>query len=541
MAGSGRQSLRRRERDSTARTVDLLNGLTGDDTPPPSSSHNIIPEAPQSTAARQASPDEDHHNAKSAEPVPPSNNESAEDGVAEESSHGSDASDSDDLPSIAMLFELRKSESEEPPAASDLERETSSSDSPGYIELLPPSYFSNEEERREDKDQQEKLQPLVEVAVPQLSSPPASSSSAYSPSSEQPESETSSAEEQSQEDSDVEMDMRPSEVANNDSGSESHREASTAEETPDPLFLEASRFLDLEDNWSVLVQRAPELGDFAEDRYADRFENVNGLLEELILLYSDPANQYSSGHRVPSDVAHNLIQAIFNEAMGFLNKACRDAKKLQTRGSQTGRRPLSAADLVDTFEAHVVPTLTLATCEGLRAHYADGKLRGFGDLMHAVKVLYRLCERISNLRTEGCLDCSARSKFLRTPVRKILTALQHEMAWKLRQEAPPPKRKRPNTPEVIELDSDGAISPVRGSRGRWTHEEGETLLDGLKLYQGPDRYRQIIKHYGQRLKGRTVADLQEKAREIRDNYRPVIQEQLRNYRGREQWAWLLSA
>lgn len=183
--------------------------------------------------------------------------------------------------------------------------------------------------------------------------------------------------------------------------------------------------------------------------------------------------------------------------------------------------------------------------------------------MHALKVLYRLCERISNLRTEGCLDCSARSRFLLRPVKRILTGLEYESSGRPPRAAPPPKRRRSNTPEVIELDSDGSISPVRGSQARWTHQEGEALLDGLKLYQGmfrpyfrrtkdnesnihwvlsegPDRYRQIIKHYGHRLKGRTVADLQAKAREIRDNYRPGIQEQLRSHRGQQQWAWLLS-
>ncbi|GAD96078.1 conserved glutamic acid-rich protein [Paecilomyces variotii No. 5] len=522
MAGSNRQSLRKRKRNSTARTVDLLNGLAKDNTPPPSSPHNSTLEAPQPTDATQARPD--RHDAKAAEPQPPSNNESAEDGVAE-SSNGSDESDSDDLPSISRLFELKDGESEGNPAASDRESRTSNTDSPGYVELLPPSYFSSAEEQ-EDQQKKLRLQPLVEVAVPMLSSPFSSSPSAGSQSSEQLEAEPNGAE-QSREDPDVEMDEETSESPNDDSGEES-----TAEETPDPLFLEASQILNLEDSWTVLVQQAPLLGNFAEERYAHRFENINGLLEELIQLYSDPANQYINGHRVPSDAARNLIQAIFDEAMGFLNKACREAKKLHIQGSTN-----NTADLVDAFEAHVIPALTLATCLSLRAHYVDGKLRGFRDLTHGLKVLHRLCERISNLRTEGCLDCSARSRILRTPAKRILTALERDMIWKW---PPPPKRRRPNTPEVIELDSDGAISPIRGSRGRWSRQEGETLLDGLKLYQGPDRYRQIIKHYGQRLKGRTVADLQAKAREIRDNYRPVIQEQLRTYRGREQWAWLLS-
>ncbi|KAJ9239704.1 hypothetical protein DTO169E5_4216 [Paecilomyces variotii] len=532
MAGSSHQSYRRRKRDTTGRTVDLLNGLTAGDTPPPSSPRSIL-ETPQSTDARQASPGEDRHGAKPGA----SSNESAEDGDAE-SSHGSDASDSDDLPSISKIFEQRESESEGALTAND--HETSSSDSPAYVELLPPSYVSDEEEEREEEKQQGKLQPLVEVAVPILSSPFASSPSADSQSSEQMDTEMRNADEQSREDSSAELDGDAAESASGSSDNGLERSASTPEDTPDPLFLEASQFLNLEDSWSILVQRAPQLGDFAEDRDASRFENINGLLEELLQLYPDPANVHFNGHQVPSDAAHNLIQAIFDEAMGFLNKACRDAKKLDAQGSRARRKYLSATDLVDAFEAHVIPALTLATCMSLRAHYVDGKLRGFEDLMHALKVLYRLCERISNLRTEGCLDCSARSRFLLRPVKRILTGLEYESSGRPPRAAPPPKRRRSNTPELIELDSDGSISPVRGSQARWTHQEGEALLDGLKLYQGPDRYRQIIKHYGHRLKGRTVADLQAKAREICDNYRPGIQEQLRSHRGRQQWAWLLS-
>ncbi|KAJ9293361.1 hypothetical protein DTO271G3_7857 [Paecilomyces variotii] len=540
MAGSSRQSHGRRKRDTTGRTVDLLNGLTAGDTPPLSSPRSIL-ETRQSTDARQARSGEDRHGAKSAE-LGASSNESAEDGVAE-SSYGSDASDSDDLPSISKILEQRESGSEGALTANSHEsnsHETSSSDSPAYIELLPPSYFSDEEGGREEENRQGKLQPLVEVAVPIVSSPFASSPSADSQSSEQMDTEIRDADEQSRKDSDFELDGDASESADSSSDNGLEREASTPEDTPDPLFLEASQFLDLEDSWSILVQQAPRLGDFAEDRDASRFENINGLLEELLQLYPDPANEHSNGHRAPSDAAHNLIQAIFDEAMGFLNKACRDAKKLDAQDSRARRRRLSAADLVDAFEAHVIPALTLATCMSLRAHYVDGKLRRFGDLEHALKVLYRISERIFNLRTEGGLDCSARSRFLLRPVKRILTALQYESSGRLPRAASPPKRRRPNTPEVIEVDSDGRISPVRGSRARWTHQEGEALLDGLKLYQGPDRYRQIIKHYGHRLKGRTVADLQAKAREIRDNYRPGIQEQLQSYRGRQQWAWLLS-
>lgn len=62
----------------------------------------------------------------------------------------------------------------------------------------------------------------------------------------------------------------------------------------------------------------------------------------------------------------------------------------------------------------------------------------------------------------------------------------------------------------------------------------------MHILIGRDRYYQIIKHYGQRLKGRTVTDLQGKAREICDNYRPLIEGQLRTEHGQQQWEWLLS-
>lgn len=477
MAGFGHQSLRRRKRHTIDHTVDLLNDLTRAD----AHSHSPLRRRTTNTFGnlrsidgKQPRTEVDRDGTKFAEPgpdhVPP------QDG-ASQLGHGADASDSDDLPSLTNIFELREREFEETLQPND--HEVLSDDS-----LASHSDASTTSPARGEEVQNRRLQPLVGVEIPILSSL-LSSPSAASQYSGPMDLETRNTNEGLEHDSNVESGRDLGEVASDYSRRTEDEQRSYADEEQDSLFLEASQFLDLEDSWSSLVHGAPALGDFADDKDAARFENINAFIEELIRIYTDPANQCSAGHQVPSRAVHNLIQATFDEAMGFLNNVCREAKKADLEGVKAKRRSLSIANLVDAFEAHVIPALALAACMGLRAHYADGKLHAFGDLNHVLKVLNRLCERIDNLRTEGCVKSSVRSRFLRAPLRRIIMALQYESIRQQSRATQSLKRRHLNAlPNVIELDTDSDTGPIRGSQATWTHQEGETLLDGLKLYQG---------------------------------------------------------
>lgn len=57
---------------------------------------------------------------------------------------------------------------------------------------------------------------------------------------------------------------------------------------------------------------------------------------------------------------------------------------------------------------------------------------------------------------------------------------------------------------------------------------------------GPDRYVQIVRHFGDHLRGRTLEELQAKAQEIRSSNAPKIQDQLQTEEGLQTWQWLLS-
>jgi hypothetical protein len=50
----------------------------------------------------------------------------------------------------------------------------------------------------------------------------------------------------------------------------------------------------------------------------------------------------------------------------------------------------------------------------------------------------------------------------------------------------------------------------------------------------------MVCHFGQRLRHRSLQELQTKAREIHDRFIPRIQEELKTVEGRRQWQWLLS-
>lgn len=59
---------------------------------------------------------------------------------------------------------------------------------------------------------------------------------------------------------------------------------------------------------------------------------------------------------------------------------------------------------------------------------------------------------------------------------------------------------------------------------------------------GRDRYARILKHFGERLRGRTIRGTREKARQLHDKLLSTVVDPdvLQTEEGRQQWYWLLS-
>ncbi|KAI5287991.1 hypothetical protein KEM55_009199 [Ascosphaera atra] len=81
--------------------------------------------------------------------------------------------------------------------------------------------------------------------------------------------------------------------------------------------------------------------------------------------------------------------------------------------------------------------------------------------------------------------------------------------------------------------------PSKVSSRGWYSNEAETLVKGLREFQGKDRYSRIMRKYGDVLVGRTTSDLKAKARHIKYGYL-LVMERRRIKLDEEAWAWLLS-
>ncbi|PKX95505.1 uncharacterized protein P174DRAFT_404273 [Aspergillus novofumigatus IBT 16806] len=286
-------------------------------------------------------------------------------------------------------------------------------------------------------------------------------------------------------------------------------------------FAEASNLGQQKENWDVIVTAASELRENIDPSRAEAFGIIDKQLFQLRTRYTKINKKLKSQQgplREDLRECEDLREAILEEGTRILDSVY----YLSLRQAESHELLKQAHRLVKQFEARVFSTMIKVILLCFEGYYANRKLfpSAYRHLAGAMKLLLRFCDRIASLRTERYIRCKVHSRTIRKPLQKLIKAAEGNLL-----------QRRLN-------ETDGATS---GDKKReWTEDEKIALLDGLKLFLGQDRYIRMVCHFGQRLRHRSLQELQTKAREIHDRFIPRIQEELKTVEGRRQWQWLLS-
>ncbi|GFF23775.1 hypothetical protein IFM58399_00414 [Aspergillus lentulus] len=286
-------------------------------------------------------------------------------------------------------------------------------------------------------------------------------------------------------------------------------------------FAEASNLGQQKENWDLIVTAASELRENIDPSRAESFGTIDKQLSQLRTRYTKINTNLKSQQgplRENLRECEDLREAILEEGTRILD----GVYYLSLRQAESHELLKQAHRLVKQFEARVFPTIIKVILLCFEGYYTCRKLfpSAYRHLAGAMKLLLRFCDRIASLRTERYIRCKIHSRTMRKPLQELIKALEGNLL-----------QRRMN-------ETDGAS---RGEKKReWTEDEKIALLDGLKLFLGQDRYIRMVCHFGQRLRHRSLQELQTRAREIHDRFVPRIQEELRTVGGRRQWQWLLS-
>ncbi|OJJ45370.1 hypothetical protein ASPZODRAFT_134016 [Penicilliopsis zonata CBS 506.65] len=319
--------------------------------------------------------------------------------------------------------------------------------------------------------------------------------------------------------------------------------SSDEDEEEEAWFEEAKKLGGQEENWAALMTKARQLkagkpSSLHVFSASDMLIRVlSDVYETLAVQRSQDENGDCSSHLRRE--SKNLVQTLSDETYGILAKVL----ELATEGGSPGGA-VNATNLLTEFEQYTLPRIVRLSKTCFKAHYlshtsgAEGSLarKAAPHLLRVLDLLAGLLTRTYNLCAEGFVPQCALSAAMRLPLRRLIAAVRSGKLGGDRREAISSRRgmrKRSSLDDglnasILESRHDSLV--ITGIQKVWTDEEGRALLDGLKQYQGPDRYIQIMRVYGHRLRGRTIADLQTQTERIRADLRRKYPE--------AQWAWL---
>ncbi|KAL4820464.1 hypothetical protein BDW67DRAFT_152473 [Aspergillus spinulosporus] len=295
-----------------------------------------------------------------------------------------------------------------------------------------------------------------------------------------------------------------------------------------PQCKEAMELGQQQRNWKGLILEAHKMGKHLDPTSTKRFKDMIDLIGYLHQWYESIHQRPRPAQSVWSkDLRKHeeILGCILSEGNQLLDHVYDIIIKRGNR--ERGRR------LFEKFEACVIPKIIDLVFAIFDAYHLRPKRLPniYHHLHRAITLLRDLCVRMSILVREGYVQTSTRTENLLRPLQKLVKAsesglLQNGETDSLDQNV-----------DVIESTDD---TPADLSRRPWTDTEGIALMDGLIKHQGPGRYALIMRDFGDRLKGRTISELRDKAREAYTLYKPRIQEELRTREGREKWQWLVS-
>ncbi|RMJ27167.1 hypothetical protein PHISP_01936 [Aspergillus sp. HF37] len=340
------------------------------------------------------------------------------------------------------------------------------------------------------------------------------------------------------------------------------RDNGTRQEDPDrTLFKKAKSLGNQQENWEAIFKDAKYLQKRADVSMSSSFDGPNELISGLQDTYERMRERLSAGHGISSESikeCENLQHSISTEAIHILDTVWR----LSNEGAED-----RAQDLLYGFETLIIPQMAHLIGYCFLAYYV-GQNRFPKRLFHRTMTLLRTFgDRISDQIRSKVIRTKMLSKKLHLALRKLISALDSG-SLNLRSSLPSRINRHARPSSLLEGPDSGPdnyfpeiYEPL--SNREWTEDERKALVEGLRQYQGmfwgqavlplvqaqnpnrptssigPDRYVDIIGHYGARFRDRRIRDLRSKAREVRDNFLPAAGDILESSEGRRRMRWLL--
>lgn len=228
---------------------------------------------------------------------------------------------------------------------------------------------------------------------------------------------------------------------------------------------EAMNLGDQRENWLVLTRAAKQLHGLADPSLAPYFEDICAAIRELRELYEEIVD--SAPSLADLSQCDNLFECIPCEGDRLLDKAYYMATQPDSSDAKD-----RAVDLVDEFEARVIPGMMKLIYACFKAYYTDpmlfpGVQHHFGRVL--VLLLY-FSNRINGMKTQQIVRGRIHNKGLGRALAALNKALQS-------------RQLRRRDPGRREVSRDHTV--LANDVGReWSRDEGLALIDGLRAYQG---------------------------------------------------------
>ena len=329
-----------------------------------------------------------------------------------------------------------------------------------------------------------------------------------------------------------------------------------------PWFEQAQNLGQQKENWDTFMKHSNTLQRKADPSRIERFNDPNNLIVELHQTYGNMRKEPTMGGTISIEQVagcENLLRGISNEGFRILDEVWSLSNK--------GREDL-ARKLLHGFETQVLPPMVGLIISCFLAYYVgqDRFPRSYSQLHGAMALLQSFCHRIDNQVKTGIVRGKMLSRKLNIALRTLITALECG-AMSLTIHVPSRIRRKsgPFSYEGIFADDGSSDIDPPVPEKTWSDEEDKTLVRALQLYQGtyllsylptstyplyprrtkliltgPDRYVQIIRHYGAHFPNRSTRELRSKARQVRDRFCSSAQGILATPEGRRQLEWLLT-
>ena len=223
-------------------------------------------------------------------------------------------------------------------------------------------------------------------------------------------------------------------------------------------------------NWLVVNSKAKELKRIADPFLAKYFVDICAAIRELREIYADMVDTPPSHADLVQ--CNNLLASFPHEGDGLLDQAYHMA----TQDSNYSDGEEHARDLVDEFEARVLPDMVKLVFACFKVYYTNPKMFPElpGHFRRVLILLRRFCDRTTSMKMQRIVHGVVRTRGLDRALHGLLKGLDSR--------ALRPKRASAriagtdNQPEYTEF--------ANGHERKWSQDEGLALIDGLQAHQG---------------------------------------------------------